>query len=182
MQAADSQGPRQAALALHALSPEDRARVWSRLDPDKRSSLEPLLTELSELGVPAGRPWPLKGHAPLVATRDAQAELPALVRQTRRLEAGAALRALSTQSLDTAAAILSAQPWPWREAVLSAWPPESRHSLSQRLQDRRASPAGVGAFALSVLLTELLQEAGSLPASALAARRRQGWATRFFQR
>lgn len=182
MQAADSQGLRQAALALHALRSEDRARVWSRLDPDKRSSLEPLLTELSELGVPAGRPWPLKGHAPRVATRDAQAELPTLVRQARRLEAGAALQALSTQSLDTAAAILSAQPWPWRDAVVNAWPPESRHSLSQRLQDRSASPSGVGAFAMRALLTALLQEAGSLPASPLAAQRRQGWVTRFFQR
>lgn len=43
---------RRAALALHALSPADRAWVFERLGEPQRVVLQPLLAELAELGIP----------------------------------------------------------------------------------------------------------------------------------
>ncbi|MGM9485059.1 hypothetical protein ACS5PN_27970 [Roseateles sp. NT4] len=47
-----SSGLRRAALALHALSAEDRAWLLQRLSPAQREALDALLVELKELGIP----------------------------------------------------------------------------------------------------------------------------------
>lgn len=47
-----STGLRRAALALHALSVEDRKWLMQRLSPTQREALDALLVELKELGIP----------------------------------------------------------------------------------------------------------------------------------
>ncbi len=183
MQAADNLPLRQAALALHALSQDDRARVWTRLDPDRRSVLEPLLAELRELGIPAGQAW-VDVDAP-VAPREADAppDLDKLVRAARRLRADAVLQVLSTQSLDTAACVLAWAPWPWRDAVLRNWPAEHRHSLSQRVQERAQGLPASTPFTMAMLLSSLLRDARALPPAQPAKPGTQGnWFDRLFQR
>lgn len=181
MPAVDNLPLRQAALTLHALSPDDRGRVWARLDADKRSLLEPLLTELTQLGVPAGQAWvDVDAHA---AKNESETppDLDKLVRAARRLRPQAVLQALSTQSLDTAACVLAWTRWPWREAVLSNWSPENRHSLSQRVQER--GQAASSPFVMATLLDSLLRDARALPPVPPAKPGTQGhWFNRLFQR
>lgn len=43
---------RKAALALHALSPDDQAWMLAQLDPQAQTQLQPLLAELQSLGIP----------------------------------------------------------------------------------------------------------------------------------
>lgn len=184
MQPADSDSPplRQAALTLHALTAGDRGRVWSRLDPDKRAALEPLLAELRDLGIPSGQPW-VKAATQHDAHEAAEApDLGQLTRDVRRLRADAVLLAMSAQSLDTVACVLAWQPWPWRDTVLRDWSPESRHSLSQRVQEKMQTPVA-SHFAMSVLLGALLREvrAKSIVQVAAPAHRRT-WFNRLLQR
>lgn len=183
MQAVDSQPLRQAALALHALTADDRGRVWARLDADKRLALEPLLTELRDLGIPSGQAW--VAAAPQAAERESEAPpaLDKLVRDARRLRADAVLNALSSQSLDTVACLLAWSPWPWRDAVLGNWSPESRHLLSQRLQERLQGAPASSPFVMTTLLNALLKEVRALPSAQAAQPERQGhWFNRLFQR
>lgn len=181
MQAADNLSLRQAALTLHALSLDDRGRVWARLDPARRSLLEPLLTELKDLGVPAGQAW-VDVDAPAAKPEsEAAPDLDKLVRSARRLRADAVLQALSAQSLDTAACVLAWAPWPWRDAVLRNWSPENRHSLSQRVQERAAASASP--FVMATLLHSLLRDVRALPPARPVETGAQGnWFNRLFQR
>lgn len=187
MQAAEQQPLRQAALALHALSVGDRARVWARLDESRRNELEPLLTELHELGIPSGQTW-ISSAPSLPREREREGEvanddIDALVRRAKRLPAEAVLHVLPSQSLDTVASVLTWYPWPWLDAVLSGWPPEGRHSLRLRLQDKRAASTPVSSFAARTMLAGLLQEVGALPSVQFAPRAPQGhWFRRLFQR
>lgn len=184
MQAADNLSLRQAALTLHALSQDDRGRVWSRLDPAKRSLLEPLLTELKDLGVPAGQAWVDVDAPASKPDSEAAPDLDKLVRSARRLRADAALQALSTQSLDTASCVLAWAPWPWRDAVLRNWSPENRHSLSQRVQERAVTSASP--FVMATLLHSLLRDARALsslpPARPVEMGAQGNWFNRLFQR
>lgn len=183
MQAVDSQPLRQAALALHALTSDDRGRVWARLDADKRTLLEPLLTELRDLGIPSGQAW--VGAAPQGSERDSAPPptLDKLVREARRLRADAVLRAVSSQSLDTVACLLAWSPWPWRDAVLANWPPESRHLLSQRFQEQIQGAPESSLFVMVTLLSALLNEVRSLPSAQAAQPEHQGhWLYRLLKR
>lgn len=184
MQAVDSQHLRQAALALHALTADNRGRVWARLDADKRAALEPLLTELHDLGIPSGQAW--VGVSPQAAEEreiKTPPTLDKLVRDARRLRADAVLRVLSSQSLDTVACLLAWSTWPWRDAVLGNWSPESRRLLSQRFQERLQDAPASSPFVMTTLLHALLNEVRALPSAQATQPERQGhWINRLFQR
>lgn len=176
---ADNLSLRQAALTLHALSQDDRRRVWSRLAPDKRSALEPLLAELRDLGIPAGRAWVDVDAVSNEA--ETQPELDRLVSRTRRLRVEVILKVLSLQSLDTAACVLAWASWPWRDAVLSNWSPESRLSLSQRVQERSLAPSNP--FVMAMLLGSLLRAAQApVPAQPAQVGKWGAWFNRLLQR
>lgn len=160
MSVAEDSALRRAALALHALSSHDRARVWQRLDQARRALLDPLLVELVQLGIPQGRPWvdeharPSSGlHVDPVDQTGSTDSAESLRRQVAALPAADVHVALLTQSSDTAAVILKSADWPWRDAVLEQWPATSRHALRGRLGDDRA---GVTPALLDQLLRSLV--------------------------
>ena len=127
---------RQAALALHALSPDDRERVWSRLDESKRTVLTPLLDELSSLGIPKGRTWieDERSNPDADGTRSDQDDSAANRRIVWRLHANDALSLLTRQSIETAVIVMQLAPWPWLAEVVENWPPQQRHTLRARLE------------------------------------------------
>lgn len=168
MAVVEDSGLRRAALTLHALSSDDRARVWQRLDQTRRALLDPLLVELVQLGIPQGRPWmdehALRSsgrHLDQVDQTDPAESSESLRRQVAALEAAQVHAALLTQSSDTAAVILNSADWPWRNVVLEQWPATSRHALSGRLSDDRSdAPPALLNQLLRSLLAACAQTAG----------------------
>ncbi|HET8748745.1 MAG TPA: hypothetical protein VFM98_24330 [Ramlibacter sp.] len=116
-----------AALTLHALSGPDRQWVLAALSDGQRETLNRLLQELEQLGIP----------------RDAELAA-ALAAESTGEESGArALRALDKAGVHRLAEILSAEPprlvvallagapWPWRERLLALLSPTFRREVQR---------------------------------------------------
>jgi hypothetical protein len=128
---------RRAALALHALNEVDRQRVWTRLSGAQHALLSPLLQELVSLGIPKGHQWLSDSEGVLEAAPGvkARAHEPTAKSLIWGLSADQVINLLAGQSLDTAAAIVSADAWPWKPTLLDRWPAEQRHALNERLKN-----------------------------------------------
>lgn len=113
-------GQRQAALALHGLPEADRAWMLGQLAEPQRVQVSRLLAELAELGIPR-EPIPI----PVAA--------PAPMRPGLR-------EALHRESPDFVAALLAAEPWPWKAAYLASLPRARRAAISSRLGARESQP------------------------------------------
>lgn len=156
MFATDATNLRKAALALHALSAGDMQRVWQRLDQAQRDALSPLLDELTSLGIPKGRQWIDSTSDELPQAGDAgkgavQADRSAIW----RLRADQALAVLTTQSLDTAVAVMQIAKWPWLSDVVNNWPPEQRNAVRARMDVPRAWPAKLSDQLLQSMAAQL---------------------------
>ena len=109
MGAPDTLHARRAALLLHAMPPVARQEVIAKLDADETARLEPLLAELTALGVPTSLGRPLQQIATAVATPQERAA---------RLPAHRVLERLRDCSSMTTARLLEAAEWPWKKQVL----------------------------------------------------------------
>jgi hypothetical protein len=114
MDASDTTQARQAALLLYGLRSTEREKVMARLSPAEVSRLQPLLAQLSELAIPR---WQARQFEQLPGGELPNHELSALER-TSRLGADAVLQALRRCSTSTAANLICAREWPWKEKVL----------------------------------------------------------------
>ncbi|MGC4061426.1 MAG: hypothetical protein QM749_11515 [Aquabacterium sp.] len=178
MPAADAHSLRQAALALHALSSEDMQRVWQRLDDTQRDTLSPLLDELDSLGIPKGRQWLDEGAqvAGIQAGQGLPEQVQDDVRRLSRLGAHQALALLTTQSLDTAIAVMQMAPWPWLAEVTENWPAEQRHAVRARLAQKQAHPRKLLAQMLKLMAQEAAMQAPvTRPASTGKAANKPAW-------
>ncbi len=165
MPAADAVGLRQAALALHALSPADRQRVLSRLASPEREVLKPLLAELSSLGIPTGRQWLTDDHRLAQGERAGAVERPLSIEERHRQVVNVcswplALQLLSAQGEATAAAVLRAASWPWHRQVVANWPPERKHLLLAKLECVQQVPAHLQAALLSRMASAVVASTG----------------------
>jgi hypothetical protein len=131
MNGTGSNGPRQAALTLHALPDEDQQWVFERLEPRLRQVLQPLLDELLELDIPRDRDLvqlALTALSPKAADSSARHKL-----ATAPAEAVGAL--LKGEPAGLVARLLAAQPWPWADALRQGWDGALRQHVAQALRD-----------------------------------------------
>jgi hypothetical protein len=129
---------RQSALALHALAAQDRAWVLAALPEGQRAVLQPLLTELEDIGIPRDTGL-LEAAQRSGANARSASELDALSRLLRREPPAVAAR------------FLAAEPWPWRREVLqrvggppiepqaATTGPALRHALVDAVQEEWAA-------------------------------------------
>ena len=148
---ADTQpAARRAALAVHALGPQDRAWLLGRLPPAQRERLVPLLEELQALGIPPRRD--LLDEAVLrretqraavnVEVQEAPAAAPRLgyVQQRAALahvDASAVAKLLQNEPPGLIAQLLEVQAWPWRQAVLEQLGAVKRRRVEELLDGLR---------------------------------------------
>ncbi len=126
---------RRAALALHALATDDRARVLAMLADAQRQRVEPMLSELQELGIPAG----IAPSPPESANAGA-----ACVQRLSALTVEQVAPALAALAPATVTALLRVHDWPWADALPRGAPgahrfPAAAHvEASPRLAPRMA--------------------------------------------
>jgi len=124
MMSNETSSSRRAALALHALDPQDRLWVLERLEPLQRAHVEALLGELTELGIPADP----------ALLRQALADAPARVTSSReRLDAMPARRianALRDEPPGLVSRVLAAHPWRWTNEFLAALDKDQRRFIA----------------------------------------------------
>jgi hypothetical protein len=149
---------RQAALLLHGLTADARARVLSHLTAAEAARLRPLLDELAQLGVPSSLSHEVQEKAAARAT----ASLPegTSARQRAKSLYGAdVLQALSACVPVTVAAILQIEEWPWKQQVLDLFPDLRRAEIKHHLRsDAPALPPAVA----EALCERLCEEAAGL--------------------
>ena len=162
MFAPESEQARRAALLLHGLPSETRSRVLARLSAGEAARLQPLLRELSELGV-----------SPTLC-RAAQERIPAVVRlsapagETARqraetLDAADVAHVLKVCSPATMAAVLRIAAWSWQDEVLERVGELRRAQLQGQLRGDAPAPAPAVAEALCERLCREVGARGSNP-------------------
>jgi hypothetical protein len=157
-------GNRQAALLLHTVSAPDRAWLLAQLSAVERESLEPLLSELAELGIPADRTLLQE-----LALSSGAAQLPASPPTSHGLAAADArvvAQVLAGEPIDLVVRVLACKAWSWREAVLAAQTPNRRDQLRLRLAQAGRPDATAAVSLLDLRLIELVE-------SRVAAARRE---------
>jgi hypothetical protein len=149
-------GVRHAALTLHELPPADRAKVLSRLDPERQALLQPLLDELIALGIPQGRKWISRQATESKALDEADAA-PSTLEQLHWLDADDAMLLLKHQSNESITIVLLAVEWPWRAEVLEKLPVEVRDQIKAQLIRCPTLPARLAHFVIDRLQSQLEQ-------------------------
>lgn len=161
---------RKAALTLHALADGDRAWLLERLPAAHRQSLEYLLQELSNLGIPPDSR--LLEHA-IAAARDsgpvpsARATLDVLTPDRMQM-------LLRGEPAGLVARVLALQPWTWSEAFLRGLDASERRRVGEAARDGLAASAALDDWLLDDLARRSRESSmasdGTAPAATGAAR------------
>lgn len=123
-----SEGLRQAALALHAMHPEDRHWAMRSLNAGQREALSTLLDELSELGIPRDATLLLS-----LAEGDKAMRAPLTDEDSQSLDAmpeKIAIAALRREPAHFVELLLGLYPWAWRDAWYAAQPSAKTRNMS----------------------------------------------------
>lgn len=115
-----SEGLRQAALALHAMHPEDRRWAMHSLDAGQRDAVSALLDELGELGIPRDASLLMslsEGHKTV--------HTPLTDEEGQALDAmpdAVAIAMLRREPAHFAELLLNLHPWTWRDGWYAVQP------------------------------------------------------------
>ena len=169
---------RRAALTLHALSPQDRAWILGRLEPQQQRAVEAQLQELEGLGIAA--------DARLVkdALGDEQAQSATRTRRGALAAQGAhAVRAvLQAEPAALIARLLDQGPWPWEAELLGSL----NAPLRMRISACRQGAPEPGNELDEWLLARLCERLGVAASAAPSLPRRRGplrqWLARLTER
>ena len=152
---------RQSALLLHGLDGPDRAWLLGQLPEQQRLQLDTHLAELQRLGMPAERGL---AEALLAGARATTAAPERDYGHALRMApASAVLPLLLEEPNWLIAAVLSIEPWPWREAIFVALDASQRERVKQAL--REGLPRKLS-LALVSVLEQRLQDAPAVIAPA----------------
>ncbi|MBB6091172.1 hypothetical protein HNQ60_000018 [Povalibacter uvarum] len=153
---------RRAALLLHSLDARTREQVIARLSPDETELIVPLLQELATLCVSPTLGAQLSSEAENADLRSAQQDVEAM-------DPEIVARCLERCSTSTAAHLMNAASWPWKERVLDFMPSQRRIALQSRLRGRLMPLAPA---VMKALCARIVAESRTLPA---CARRSDPW-------
>lgn len=151
---------RRSALLLHSLQSPDRDWMLSQMVPDQRGTLQKLLLELGELGIPRDQSLleqTLAGLASLaVATAVASKDDPIFLLENASVAAIA--NVLKDEAPQVVARLLACRKWPWSSALLMELGPLKRRQI-ESLVHAVAQPAPHLSDALVTVVAKHLQRA-----------------------
>lgn len=157
---------RQAALLLHGLEPATRKAVLARLGPAETAAVVPLLDELVELGVPMalGERFSANIAAAAANADAARSKLTAKERVARMRPDGVAW-CLQHCALVTAAVVIHAADWPWRDETLEQMPESRRFAVLTAVRSKppRFTPAALEALCACLCARVILMPAREPP-------------------
>ena len=156
---------RKAALTLHALADRDRAWLLERLPASHRQSLEYLLQELSNLGIPPDAR--LLEHA-IAAARES-APLPSARATVDALTPDRMQTLLRGEPAGLVARVLAMQPWSWSEAFLRGLDASERRRLGEATRDGMAASAALDDWLLDDLARRSRESSMASDSTVLAA-------------
>ena len=145
MGAPDPHALRKAALLLHSLPIHARDRIVAKLDRAQASLLEPLLDELRSLGIPPALGEQLQGLAGSRTASGAATKSTTVRERVMQLSAADVATCLKSCAAVTAAQLLRADDWPWRQAALDQMTELRRAEVSRHMR------AGTGPLPPAVL-------------------------------
>ncbi|HEY6927837.1 MAG TPA: hypothetical protein VI653_30455 [Steroidobacteraceae bacterium] len=152
MGAAETLQARRAALLLHGLSPQQRSLVMAKLGTAEKSRLEPMLEELTRIGIPGEL---ARGTTHTIFKETPPREL-SPVQRASQLDVESVLRALDTSAPGTIGHFLRSYDWPWKVQLLERLPEPRR---SRALDEVQARMRPLAPAALAFLATRLCAEA-----------------------
>jgi hypothetical protein len=138
MVAPESHALRNAALLLHGLPLQARERIIAKLDPAQAALLEPMLEELRSLGIPPALGEQFQQLAGSRGPSAAAAQAPTVRARVMQLSAADVATGLKSCSAVTAAQLLRADDWPWRQAALDQMTELRRAEIARRMRDDTA--------------------------------------------
>ena len=159
--ALEGDGPRQAALLIHAMAVPDREWLWAKLSTQERASLQALLSELESLGIPSDRSIltevlssePGKIAPPVAGDEPMEPQYPfspieprlpsmsdeAFLAQLNAMDATVLASVLRPEPTSLVARLLQLRAWPWQDALLE----KLGHSNRQKIQYLLQTPSGI---------------------------------------
>jgi hypothetical protein len=144
---------RQAALLLHGLAPGVRGAVLARLGRSDTERLQPLLSELAEMGV-----------SPALGRRLNAASEVSSEQRLEQLTGAVVAHAVSACAPVTVAHLFRSREWPWRPAALACLPDAVRVPVLECL--RRELPP-LGPAAMRRLCERVCEHIDRIPAAGL---------------
>ncbi len=148
-----TQGSRQAALLLHALSTSDRAWMLERIDSHDRDALNALLDELKELGIPTDESLvsraienfsPTTQNVELAVGISDDIAFQNTVRSIELMDPNMLASAMLDEPDLLIARVLSIRPWPWQELMLSQYSVIRRKRIAEYMLELREQNNRIG--------------------------------------
>jgi len=176
---------RRAAVVAHALSPQDRDWLFSKLPAMEQAQLKGLLTELEQLGIPADRRLLVQALEPVQSKRMGEPALATPVSPAAPvsdldffihfdpLYETALSAALRAEPALLIVRFLRIRSWPWNQRVLASLPALLRRQVDDVLSDLSegvdAAPFGKSLEAALLRAMRLRCEQGAVVAPGKAA-------------
>jgi hypothetical protein len=132
MAVTDGVDARRAALLLHGMPSTVRAQIIARLDTAQSARLQPLLDELTALGITCELGRQLQAQLEVPVAQGSEVDV---LRQADELNAAAVAQCLEGCADQTISELLRARPWSWKHVVLDRIHGPRRFGILQGMHD-----------------------------------------------